>query len=110
MPSFIRRPHALLLVLAGLAQAEPPQSQPAPELSALSMAVLVGGCVSCHGPGGRSSTSIPSIAGQPESRLYQRLQAFKQDSGHDATIMPRLIKGYDDSQIQALAHWFSQAK
>ena len=34
--------------------------------------------------------------------------AFKANRAADATIMNRLMQGYDEAQIQALANWFSQ--
>ena len=108
MPSFIWRPRALLLcVLSGTAQAGP-ADVPVPSPS--SVAVLAGACVSCHGPGGHSATSIPSIAGQPEGPLRERLLAFKNGKVPGATIMTRLMKGYDDQQIGALARWFAQER
>ncbi|WP_159914946.1 c-type cytochrome [Pantoea sp. 18069] len=101
-------PALLLCALAGLAQAQQAYTPAAPALSPSSVAVLAGACVSCHGPHGYSTTAIPSIAGQSERRLHERLQAFKDGSARDATIMTRLMRGYDDQQIQALAQWFAQ--
>lgn len=70
--------------------------------------VLAGPCASCHGPDGHSPGAIPSIAGLPEAGLQQRLTAFRDGSAEDATVMERLMRGYDDAQIAALAHWFSE--
>lgn len=104
--SSLRPPLALLLALQGTAGSGAPPAAAPP--SPATLAVLVASCASCHGPDGRSSTSIPSLAGQPESRLLQRMQAFKAGTAPDATIMTRLLKGYDDAQIKALAQWFAQ--
>lgn len=110
--SSLRDPLALLLALQGSAGVGAPPLEPpvTPPPSAATVAVLAASCVSCHGPDGKSSTTIPSIAGQPESRLLARLQAFKADAAPEATIMTRLVKGYDEAQIQALARWFAQVK
>ena len=70
--------------------------------------IIAGTCFNCHGPGGQSQTSIPSLQGQSTARLLQRMQDFKTDKASDATVMTRLMKGYDDAQIQALAKWFSR--
>ena len=34
------------------------------------------------------------------------MQAFKDGTATDATVMTRLMKGYDAAQIAALAQWF----
>ncbi len=90
----------LLPCLAGSAWAQ--------DLSRQSISVLADTCVNCHGPGGKSSTAIPSLAGQPPGRLLERLQAFKAGTVPDTTVMTRLMKGYDAQQIKALAQWFSE--
>lgn len=115
--SSLRDPLALLLALQGSTGVGAPPMPPAPPIplvaplpSAASMSVLAASCMSCHGPDGKSSTAIPSIAGQHESRLLARLQAFKADAAPEATIMTRLIKGYDEAQMRALARWFAEVK
>ena len=80
----------------------------APSLRAQDVAVLAASCANCHGPDGRSTGGIPTLRGLPEAHLLQRLQAFKAGTAKDATVMPRLAKGYDDEQLQALAQWFSK--
>lgn len=113
MPSLIWRRCALLLVVSGTLQAEPgsaPAVASMPELTPTSAAVLAGVCVSCHGPGGHSQTVIPGFAGQPEERLRARLLSFRDGTAPDATIMTRLMKGYDEVQIAALARWFAQGQ
>lgn len=117
MPSFIwRRCALLLLVVSATAQAGPDSastSAPAlssvfpPALAPVSVAVLAGACVSCHGPGGRSQTAIPGFAGQREGLLRAQLLSFKEGTAPDATIMTRLMRGYDEAQIAALARWFA---
>lgn len=96
---------ALAAPLSGTAQTAP--VLPA-GFSVQNVAVLAGTCANCHGPQGRSTGGIPSLRGQDASYLLQRMQAFKANRAADATIMNRLMQGYDESQIQALAAWFSQ--
>lgn len=72
------------------------------------VSLIAGTCANCHGPDGRSTGGIPSLRGVNERHLLQRLQAFKAGTATDATVMTRLMKGYDDAQIQALAQWFSK--
>lgn len=88
--------------------AAPAAPSAAKALSVQDISVLAGTCANCHGPDGRSTTSIPTLRGVGAEHLLQRLQAFKAGTAPDATVMTRLMKGYDDSQIQALAQWFSK--
>ena len=75
---------------------------------ALDAAVLAGTCFNCHGPDGRSTGTIPSLQGRSALELRQRLQAFQRGQAPDATVMTRLMKGYDDAQVEALAQWFAR--
>jgi cytochrome c553 len=77
------------------AQAQPPNA-----------AGLADGCTSCHGVNGSSVGGIPSIAGHDRAVLVSELQDFRAQKG-DATIMNRIIRGYSDAEINALADYFS---
>jgi sulfide dehydrogenase cytochrome subunit len=73
--------------------------------------VLAGPCANCHGTDGRSPGVIPSIAGRPEAVLKAQLKAFKAETPPPGTtIMNRLMKGYTDEQIDALAKYYAQLK
>lgn len=50
---------------------------------------------------------MPSIGGQPEAYLKNLLMQWKKGERYSAT-MGRLIKGYSDEELAALAHYFSQ--
>ncbi len=79
-----------------LAAAEPASAQNAsPQLLSLS-------CSGCHGPGGHSPSSIPSIYGRTQASLAETLRAFRADQ-RPATIMNRIAKGYSDTEIDVLA-------
>ena len=64
-------------------------------------------CAACHGTDGRLQTAIPLLAAQPAAVMRAQLLAFKQDQMPDATVMPRLAKGYTDEELEALADYFS---
>ncbi|MFT3799774.1 MAG: hypothetical protein QM766_01015 [Burkholderiaceae bacterium] len=84
------------------------------DLSPQDVAVLAATCFTCHGPGGQPPgdappDGIPALRGQSADRLLQRMRAFKASGAPTeaaATIMPLLLQGYDDAQIEALARWF----
>lgn len=70
--------------------------------------MLAATCVNCHGPAGHAPGGIPPLYGASAERLTERMRDFKAGQAHDATVMTRLMKGYDDAQIVALAQWFSK--
>lgn len=70
--------------------------------------LLAEGCASCHGPEGQSPGAIPPIAGIPREVLADRLAAFKAGTDPDATIMPRIVAGYSQDELAALARYYTQ--
>jgi cytochrome subunit of sulfide dehydrogenase len=69
---------------------------------------LADACTSCHGLGGRSHGYIPSIAGVEKTVLLRQLKAFRSQP-KQATIMNRIARAYTDSELEALADYFSAA-
>jgi sulfide dehydrogenase cytochrome subunit len=67
---------------------------------------LADACTSCHGLGGRSHGYIPSIAGVEKAVLLKQLKAFRSQATQ-ATIMNRIVRAYTDSELDALADYFS---
>jgi sulfide dehydrogenase cytochrome subunit len=59
-------------------------------------------CAGCHGPGGHSPGSIPSIYGRTAPAIAETMRAFRADQ-RPATVMNRIAKGYTDAEIDALA-------
>jgi cytochrome subunit of sulfide dehydrogenase len=97
---------AALLAPAAMSQTTAPISDTGRNVQDISL--IAGTCANCHGPDGRSTGGIPTLRGVNERHLLARMQAFKAGTATDATVMTRLMKGYDDAQIQALAQWFSK--
>lgn len=93
---------SILLLAAGLGTAQ------AQDLDPATVQVLAGPCANCHGPDGRSPGAIPSIAGLPEDAAVRQMLAFRDDADPSATVMPRLMKGFDEDEIRALARWFAE--
>ena len=69
-------------------------------------AQLADACTSCHGLEGRGGPDIPALAGMPEDQLLVRLKELSQPTDQ-ATIMPRLLRGYDGDELAALAAYFA---
>lgn len=59
-------------------------------------------CAGCHGPGGHSPGTIPSIYGRSAPAIAETMRAFRADQ-RPATVMNRIAKGYSDAEIDALA-------
>lgn len=76
-------------------------------LSAADAAVLAGSCMNCHGSRGVSPGAIPSIAGRAEDDLSRILLAFRAGEVSGATVMTRIMKGFDDAEIAALVRYYA---
>ena len=96
----------MIRLLPALLVAALPAAAETPDPAALQ--VLAGPCANCHGPDGHSPGAIPSIAGLAEEQATERMLAFRNGTDPTATVMPRLMKGYDEAQIRALARWFAE--
>lgn len=65
-------------------------------------------CAACHGTGGKGAAGgIPSIAGQSQEVLLQKLLAFKQGS-LPSTVMQQHAKGYTDAELARIAAHFAR--
>ena len=73
-------------------------------------AIRVQACDNCHGPDGRGvEFSAPTLAGQSEAYLVSQLMAWQQGTrkNDDAKVMALIAKLLSDSDIAALAVYFS---
>ena len=65
-------------------------------------------CNNCHGVNGVSAgTSMPSIGGLPKDYLKTIMKQWKYDERGAAT-MNRIVKGFSDDEIDALADYYSK--
>jgi sulfide dehydrogenase cytochrome subunit len=69
--------------------------------------ILARTCNNCHGVGGISAgASMPSIGGLPKEYLGRIMKQWKYDERTGVT-MPRIVKGFSDDEIDALAAYFA---
>lgn len=95
-----------LAVASPVVQAE--EEVPEQVVSKDRASALAATCAACHGTEGRLNTEIPAIAGKPEQVLSIMLVAFRNDQMPNATVMPRLTKGFTEEELQAIARYFSE--
>ena len=70
--------------------------------------ILARTCNGCHGVGGVSvGTSMPSIGGLPRDYLRKVMKQWKYDERTGIT-MPRIVKGFSDDEIDALAAYYAR--
>lgn len=70
--------------------------------------ILARTCNNCHGVGGASvGTSMPSIGGLPRDYLRRVMKQWKYDQ-RSAITMNRIVKGFSDDEIDALAVHFAK--
>lgn len=67
-------------------------------------------CAACHGPKGKSEGGMPSLAGKGAGDLAKDMKAFRSGQ-RPGTVMPRLMRGYTEAEIDAIAaFWAKEAK
>ena len=65
-------------------------------------------CNGCHGPMGNSfGPGIPSIAGNAEVYLTEKMLAYKSGDA-PSTIMGNIAKGYSEAEIKAMSAYFAK--
>lgn len=64
--------------------------------------LLVSNCVVCHGPDGASLGHIPAINTLSAKEISGHMREFR-DGKRAATIMDKIVKGYNDAQIDLIA-------
>ncbi|AXY42045.1 MULTISPECIES: c-type cytochrome [Halomonas] len=65
-------------------------------------------CASCHGSEYRGRDQMPRLAGQREDYLVHAMQAYRDRTrGGPDTTMIDTMRGIDDEQIEALAHYLT---
>jgi cytochrome subunit of sulfide dehydrogenase len=69
-------------------------------------AALAQTCVTCHGPDGHSQGAIPSLTTLSSADIIAALQAFRAET-RQGTVMHRIAKGLDDTDITAVATYFA---
>ena len=69
-------------------------------------AALAQACVTCHGPEGHSQGAIPSLTTLSSADIITALQAFRAET-RPGTVMHRIAKGLDDTDITAVATYFA---
>jgi len=72
-----------------------------------SAAMLSHTCAGCHGTDGASAGAVmPTIAGMDKGYLVKVLEDYKDDL-RSSTIMGRIMRGYSDQEIAAIASFFA---
>lgn len=100
-----RSRRALSVSLVGLASVMLlPMSAQGDELSRAAMLSYT--CAGCHGTGGISPGSIPSIAGKSAESIEKALKEYR-DGSRFSTVMGRHVSNYTDEEIQLIAGFFA---
>jgi cytochrome c553 len=64
-------------------------------------------CSGCHAAAALTAapTSVSPLAGRKAAAFVAAMRAFK-ESGSAGTVMPRIARGFSESEIEAMASWF----
>ena len=69
-------------------------------------AMLSNTCAGCHGTGGISPGSIPSIHCKSADAIEKALKEYR-DGKRFSTVMGRHVTGYSDEELQQIAGFFA---
>ena len=76
----------------------------------VSAKVIAFSCYGCHGTDGASEKPrLPKLKAKPADEQEKKLLDFKYDRTY-SSIMGRISKGYTDTELKAVAQYFSQLK
>ena len=80
------------IVAATVASAEPPAG--------------AASCTGCHPASARVTSPVPRLGGLDRAAIVKAMQDFR--SGlRTGTVMDRIVKGFTDDEIQAIAAWYA---
>jgi cytochrome c553 len=80
-----------------------------PSVCASHTKVIAATCYICHGPNGKSSSAIPSLAGQEKAYFVTAMKEFKEGK-REATVMKKYALGYTDEEYEAMGEFFARIK
>ena len=89
---------ASALLLAGLAEGRPAWAADAPPGAS--------SCTGCHAARKIPDSVIPRIAGRKSADIATAMREYR-SGAWPSSLMGRIAKGFDDSQIDAIAAWFA---
>jgi cytochrome c553 len=63
-------------------------------------------CSGCHPASSRVASPVPRLAGLDRAAIVKAMQEFRSGQ-RAATVMNRIVKGFTDEEIQAIAAWYA---
>lgn len=66
-------------------------------------------CSGCHAPKPGADAVLAPIAGRPADEIVALMAAYRAGGG-DATVMPRIAKGFSDEETRAIAAWLERQR
>ena len=92
---------ASALLLASLAEGGPAWAADAPPGA--------NSCTGCHATKQVADSVIPQITGRAAADIANTMRQYR-SGAWPSSVMGRIAKGFDDSQIDAIATWFAAQK
>jgi cytochrome c553 len=66
-------------------------------------------CSGCHNEKG-ANPSVPSLRSYTASAIAESMRHYKTDAQPKSTIMPRIARGFNDAEIDAIAQYWGKPK
>jgi cytochrome c553 len=93
----MRRVVAAAIGFASIAAAVAAAAEPPPGAAS---------CSGCHPTSTRVASPVPRLAGLDRAAMVKAMQDFR-SGARAGTVMDRIAKGFTDTEIQAIAAWYT---
>ena len=107
----MERTNSILIVTAALTVgAASSFAEPYKQKTPSAPPLLAQSCSGCHGQLGKGQNGTPVLAGYERDAFIRVWDEFRHNQRPAATIMPRIARGYSDTEIAQLADYFSSIR
>ena len=66
-------------------------------------------CSGCHPASARVTSPVPRLAGRDRAEIVRAMQEFRAGT-RAGTVMDRIVRGFTDAEIQAIAAWYAEQR
>ncbi|HVY57928.1 MAG TPA: cytochrome C [Xanthobacteraceae bacterium] len=66
----------------------------------------IAACSGCHPAQAGVASALPPLAGRKPAEIVDAMRAFRTGQ-RSATVMDRIAKGFSDTEVEAIANWYS---
>lgn len=81
----------------------------APALADQDVSIIADACAGCHGTDAKSPGAMPGFSDKNAAAIGKVLHEYK-SGAKESTVMDRIMKGFSDAQVDAIAQFYGAGK